>query len=240
MSSPRLIATPQDTDSARMPVNVRRVAAIAGMLIVAAMSFGKAPGFGILAQRLLDRPWFPSSFISELLKSSLAVALAVVAFGIARRKPAFFGMRRIAKDDIFAMLKTLSVLFATVIVLKGLQNYLFPSAPSGTEVETEELPLVYGLISAIVAGVTEEFVYRGYLIEEFGELSGRRTLAAVISVLVFALAHVGSGYGWSIELIYPALYGLALTVLYLWRRNLWVCVLMHIGLDALYAFFHAR
>jgi membrane protease YdiL (CAAX protease family) len=148
-------------------------------------------------------------------------------------------MRRVTKQDVFAILKTLSVLFAGVIVFGLLQEHLSPAAPAGMDGDAEELPLIYGLVDAVIAGLTEEFAYRGYLIEELGELSRNRFLAAVVSVVAFGLAHVGSGYGWSIELFYPVLCGIAFTALYLWRRNLWACVLMHIGLDALYAVLHA-
>lgn len=217
----------------------KRIAVVAGMLIVTAFSFGKGPELGPLARLLLDQPWFPPPLISEIVKSVLAGSLAIVGFGIARRQPAFYGMRRIAKPDFFATLKTLAALLATVIVLRSVQAYLLPSVPDAGGPDVEDLPLVYGLVAAGLAGLTEGFVYRGYLIEELGALTGRRPLAAAVSVLAFGLAHVGSGYGWSIELVYPVLYGLAITILYLWRGNLWACVLLHAGLDALYAIAHA-
>jgi membrane protease YdiL (CAAX protease family) len=94
------------------------------------------------------------------------------------------------------------------------------------------------LADAIAAGVTEEFLYRGYLIEELGELLTSRTFAAVASILTFTFAHVSAGYGWSIDLVYPGIYGVALTSLYLWRRNLWVCIFMHAGLDVIYTLLH--
>lgn len=218
---------------------VRKVAAVVGLLIVTALSFGKAPGFGVVGQALLERPWFPPPLLSDVVKSGLAVMLAFIAFAVARRRPAFYGVRRIAKQDVVAMLKTLAALLALVIVLKELQTYLLPAASGAPDGDSDDLPLVLGLVSAGLAGLTEEFAYRGYLIEELGELSRSRPFAAAISVVAFGFAHVNSGYGWSIDLIYPALYGLALTILYLWRRNLWVCVLLHASQDVVYALFHA-
>jgi membrane protease YdiL (CAAX protease family) len=224
-----------------MPESVRvRIAAGAGFLIVAAFSLNHAPGLDGLARLLLDQPWFPPPLRSDVFKCALAAALAFVGFAGAGRRPVFYGMRAIAKPDAIAMLKTLAALFSAVIVLRSVQAYLFPAGSGGAgPVDAEDLPLAYGLAGAVVAGLTEEFAYRGYLIEELDALTGRRALAAGLSVVVFGLAHVGSGYGWSVELIYPTIYGLAMTVLYLWKRNLWVCVLMHTGLDALYAWFHA-
>jgi membrane protease YdiL (CAAX protease family) len=37
------------------------------------------------------------------------------------------------------------------------------------------------------SGVLEEFIYRGFIIEELGELIGSRRTSAVVSVLFFAL-----------------------------------------------------
>jgi membrane protease YdiL (CAAX protease family) len=87
---------------------------------------------------------------------------------------------------------------------------------------------------AVSAGVCEEFVYRGFLIEELGLLIGNRRFAAVIAMLSFALIH-HNGLGWSFRLIYPGLIGAVITALYLSRRNLPVCMLLHTALDSLHA-----
>ena len=230
----------ESTDSAAHPT-VTRIAAVAGLLLVTAFTFNKAPGGGFLTRALTGRlpASVPSDTVADIVKSAYTAVLALLAFGVARRRPAFFGMRRIGKQDVLAIWKALSVLFATVIVLRLLQQDVLPTAPAATDGRAQAPPLAYGLAGAVVAGLSEEFAYRGYLIEELGDLSGSRILAAAVSVVAFALAHVGSDYGWSLELLYPTLCGIALTALYLWRRNLWACVFMHIGLDALYAILHA-
>jgi membrane protease YdiL (CAAX protease family) len=220
-----------------MPGIVRGAGSIAGLLLVlTAFTFNKAPGLSRLAAALLDEPW---ALVSDVLKLCMTAILAMIAFGITRRRPSFYGMRCIVRQDMVMMFKTLAALFAVIVVVRALQGYPSPSLPQGGDSDGEQLPLVFGLLSAIVAGVTEEFVFRGYLIEELAELSGKRTLAAVVAVLAFGVAHVGSGYGWTFELMYPVLSGLALTILYLRTGNLWICALMHTSLDAVYALLHA-
>lgn len=233
----RILGMPgQATASAARPA-VTRIAAVAGLLIVAAFTFGRAPGAEFVVRALADR--LPASVVpdvlSDILKCGMAALLAAIAFVVARRPPSFYGMRRIGKEDALAVLKTLSALFAAVIVFRLIQDPFFSAPLPSGEGDAEQMPLLYGLVDAIVAGLTEEFVFRGFLIEELGELSRNRSLAAFVSVVAFGVAHVGSGYGWSVDLVYPTLCGGALSALYLWRRNLWACVVMHIGLDVLYA-----
>jgi membrane protease YdiL (CAAX protease family) len=228
----------RENDPSLADPNLRNLVSLAGILIVMVFPFVNFPGLAIISTRLFDHPWFPAPLQSAALKSALAATLACFAFVICGRKPASFGMHRVLKEDVFAMLKVWITLFAVVIVLKDLQAYFFAPRQPGGEGTPGQTPLLWGLADAITAGVTEEFLYRGYLIEELGELLTSRTLAAAGSILAFTFAHVSAGYGWSIDLMYPGMYGLALTILYLWRRNLWICIFMHAGLDVIYTLLH--
>ena len=239
MSNPQTtLASPRNADAAARPA-LTMAAGVVGIVIVTAFTVGWAPAGGFLAQSLAGRlpPSVAAEVFSDIAKCGLAAVLALVAFGVAKRRPAFYGMRRMTRQDVIAILKTLCVLFATVSIFRLIQGYPSSTAPGPIAGSIDELPLVYGLLGAVVAGLTEEFVYRGYLIEELSALN--RTLAAGASVVAFGLAHVRGGYGWSIELFYPILSGIAFTALYLWRRNLWACVSMHVAMDALYAILHA-
>jgi membrane protease YdiL (CAAX protease family) len=57
------------------------------------------------------------------------------------------------------------------------------------------------------------------------ELTGSRTTAALVSWAAFTIAHLG-GWGWT-QLIVAGYGGILLTLLYLWRRNLWANILAH-------------
>jgi len=91
-------------------------------------------------------------------------------------------------------------------------------------------PFWWRLISTVRAAVSEEVLFRGYAMERIEELSGSRVVAVLISCIVFTVAHV-SAWGWSHELI-VAFGGLAFSLLYLWRRNLWVNIIAHFIVDA--------
>jgi len=91
-------------------------------------------------------------------------------------------------------------------------------------------PLWWRLISTVRAAVSEELLFRGYAMERLRELSGSRGIAAGVSCAVFTLDHVPT-WGWQ-HLAIAGIGGIALTVLYLWRRNLWVNILAHFIVDA--------
>lgn len=93
-----------------------------------------------------------------------------------------------------------------------------------------QLPVWFRVALVLRAAVFEELVYRGFAIERLTELMGSRSLAALISLTAFTLAHL-SYWGWA-HLLVAAWGGLVLTALYLWRRDLLSNMLAHFTTDA--------
>lgn len=83
--------------------------------------------------------------------------------------------------------------------------------------------------SAIRAGVMEELFFRGYAITRLTALTRNRWIAAGISLIAFSAAHLGS-WGWP-HVIIAAYGGLILTLLFLWRGNLWANMAAHAVVD---------
>ena len=97
--------------------------------------------------------------------------------------------------------------------------------------------LLFGVIvsSWITASFSEEVIYRGFLLRRLEELfgDGRRAagLAVAGSALLFGLAHFAWG---PVGVAQTTAMGLVLAVGFLWfRRNLWVPILAHAGMDTL-------
>lgn len=85
--------------------------------------------------------------------------------------------------------------------------------------------IAYRIALVTRAAVCEEILFRGYSIERLGEWSGSAWLAGLISLVVFTFAHLSS---WGAPQLIVAAYGGALlTVLYVWRRNIWGNMLAH-------------
>ncbi|HKD21413.1 MAG TPA: type II CAAX endopeptidase family protein [Rhizomicrobium sp.] len=91
-------------------------------------------------------------------------------------------------------------------------------------------PFWYRVFVVTRAAVVEETAFRGYGFERLAELSGSRWLAAVVTFALFTLAHYPGG---GLALAFAAACGgLFLTLLYLWRRNLWATIAAHWLTDA--------
>ena len=68
------------------------------------------------------------------------------------------------------------------------------------------------------AAVTEEILFRGYLIEKVRQLSRSTVLAVIVSVAAFICAHLR---GWGpVHLIAVGGGGVVFALLYVWRRDL--------------------
>ena len=91
------------------------------------------------------------------------------------------------------------------------------------------VPYWLQVLIVVRAAVSEEVFFRGYAIERLHELSGSRTTAAIVSCTIFTLDHV-SFWGWH-HIFIAGTAGIILTLLYLWRRNLWVNMIAHFVVD---------
>ena len=81
----------------------------------------------------------------------------------------------------------------------------------------------------IRAGVAEEVFMRGFLIERLESLTGKTSIAVILSLVPFALLHY-SGQGWAgVFVIFFA--GAVLTIFYLWKRDLKANILAHFLVD---------
>jgi membrane protease YdiL (CAAX protease family) len=91
-------------------------------------------------------------------------------------------------------------------------------------------PFGYRLFVVTRAAVVEEVAFRGYGLERIAELTGSKWLAAAVTFALFTFAHFPGG---GLALVFPAACGgLVLTLVYLWRRNLWTAILAHWLTDA--------
>lgn len=103
------------------------------------------------------------------------------------------------------------------------------SNPSGLSA-IQELPWWFRLMLVLRAAIFEELFYRGFMIERLSEITGRRWLAAIISLAAFTFAHLGF-WGWA-HLLVAGFGGAVLTALYLWRRDLATNMIAHFFTDA--------
>jgi membrane protease YdiL (CAAX protease family) len=92
-------------------------------------------------------------------------------------------------------------------------------------------PFWWRLILMVRGTIAEEIIFRGYAIARLQELTGSVSIAGIISCTVFAFEHLGV-WSWGHVMI-AGFAGAILTLLYIWRRNLWVNTIAHFVPDAI-------
>jgi len=209
-----------------------------------AVLFGLVVAFGwtyLLAGRSQSVADVHQDLITIAAEWAVVLVLAVIAFGIQRKTPAYFRLRMFGGRDLLLML----LAFGATFLLVGVAGRFVTMPTSSLDVRqlgAVPFPIRLGLV--FTAAVCEEFMYRGFGIEEINGLIGSWWIAGGISWAAFTLAHIDR-YGWTPALLIPAIAGGLLTIVYLWRRNLPVCMLMHFMMDGLSIlvvpfFLHAR
>ncbi len=157
---------------------------------------------------------------------TIIAILAGFAFGLQRLRPEHFRLAMFGGRDLLCMIGLLIVMYPLVGVVSH-----FVAHPKFDPKQLAAIPFSIRLMLPITAGVCEEFMFRGFAIEEIGLLTGSRWLGAVLSVIFFGLGHVGT-YGVSTAVFLPMTIGLVITILYMWRKNLPLCMLMHTIIDS--------
>jgi len=198
-----------------------RVFALAGLAIAFAWPF--IPGLS--THQITD---VHNDVVNVCAKWLVISVLCMIAFAVQRWKPAELGIRWPGWRDILSSLAGVIVAFA----LSGAASRFVVMPSSVSLQKLAAVPLELRVLLVLTAAICEEFLYRGFGIEELAFLTGKRWLAALLSLVLFTVSHAGL-YGLSAALIIPGLVGAVLTGLYLWRRNLPSCMLMHAIMDAI-------
>jgi membrane protease YdiL (CAAX protease family) len=83
---------------------------------------------------------------------------------------------------------------------------------------------------SIVAGLVEEVVFRGYLLQQFASLSGRLWVGVLVSSLLFGAGHGYEGIG---SMIVIVAYGAMFCALALQRKSLRAGMMAHAWHDSI-------
>lgn len=163
---------------------------------------------------------------AEILWWAAVLALLLYVIAAERRPLGSIGFRTPRWPDL-----GWGLLFGIVLLVGAgvLDSVVFPALHLKINMATYRsiigAPLAYRIALVTRAAVCEEVLFRGYSIERLKEWSGSAWLAGLVSLIVFTAAHLSS-WG-AAQLIVAGYGGLLLTILYLWRRNIWVNMLAH-------------
>jgi membrane protease YdiL (CAAX protease family) len=91
-----------------------------------------------------------------------------------------------------------------------------------------KLPVWLVTLIVVRAGVLEELFYRGYAIERLEALGLNRFWAGTIPLVIFSVGHWTGGWA---NMVIALVLGAALTLFYLWRRDLVANIIGHFLVD---------
>jgi uncharacterized protein len=162
--------------------------------------------------------------ISSGINWILAIALVLIVLFWEKRLLASIGLRAPSFGDVLPALGALVAFYLIGFVWNRLGSFPNPKT----------FPILYALpfgvrLLTLSVVVCEEVMFRGYLIERLHELTGNVGIAAILSCTLFGLAHASS---WGLGYVFVvAAEGAAYATLYVGRRNLPACMVVHFVTD---------
>ncbi len=118
-------------------------------------------------------------------------------------------------------------LFAGIALLEGLlraAGFAEPIKPPAYLLPQSGAEYLLALLLLLTVAVTEETVFRGYLLRRFRQVTGSVWLAVLLSSAIFALGH---GYQGPLGIIAVGAIGVVFAVVYLRRGSLVAPMVMH-------------
>jgi membrane protease YdiL (CAAX protease family) len=88
--------------------------------------------------------------------------------------------------------------------------------------------VLLAVVLVAVVALSEETMFRGYLILRLESITGSPVAAVLLSALVFSMGH---GYEGSAGVLTVAMMGIAFAGVYLWRRSLVAPIVLHLLQD---------
>lgn len=170
------------------------------------------------------------SLIGLILVWLLVVLLLVIIKRGERLQLSSIGLRSVTGKEIFLAVILGIILSLTVPLLLPLADQILPSDGGDILEVTASASWWLLLLSTLTAGIAEEFIFRGYMIERISELTKKSWAAVAISLTAFILPHLLS---WPLSHVIAVVLplGLILSLIYLWKRNLVFNMIVHVMIN---------
>ena len=171
---------------------------------------------------------FLANEIGWWLISVLLIAYILI---IEKRSLSSIGVEKVSKSTFST--SVVGFLLALLgVAAFGIITEITNLDPTSTEErlsETATWPLSWLFFIFLRAGIIEELFFRGFIISRLIELDTPKWIALLVSTILFVLPHA---LFWpSLSLIMVAFSGLAFGIIFIWKRDLWACILAHIGFN---------
>lgn len=123
-------------------------------------------------------------------------------------------------------------LVVNFVFLNALNLMHVSSGPEPMYAKIQQLPVWGRTLIAIWAGFSEEFAYRGYAITRLQQLTGSKTAAILIPIVLFGIGHAANGS--LVHIVFAMLMGFVFIAFYMKTRNLLANIVAHSLFDFLF------
>jgi uncharacterized protein len=170
--------------------------------------------------QLSDRTSFFLGFVISFCFSMLAVYVFRRAMDGSTVKSLGFEFKNHERNAAIGLLLGIAMLGIESLVLH------FTGHLQWTDVNFQPVDILYGLAIMILVAISEEAVFRGYILHNLMQ-SMNRWIALAISSLLFALFHAGNPNITLLALLNIFLSGFLIGLFYVHNRNLWFAIAFH-------------
>ena len=166
------------------------------------------------------------SFLANSLSSWLLVGLVLAIVLYWERRPlTSIGLRAPARSVLAIGLGAGLAGVLLGLIATGVAVFTLGLEQPETLSALSRLSLPVQLVIVGTAVVTEEILWRGYPIERVAEVTGNVWIGAALSGIVFLAVHFPA---WGLVRAIPqAVFTLTIVGVYVWSRNVVVCILTH-------------
>jgi uncharacterized protein len=196
----------------------------------AATAFALAgpPALVVVSRRLFgDAPPLGVQIALQLLFCGFAAAIVAFVVMGEQLPLSSIGVRRVTAATIASgLLVSAAALYVLPVLTRPLAAALRVGDLDARTAGLSALPGWFRVFIGITSGGVEETLYRGYAIERLSAMCGSRALGAAAATIAFGLAHVPY-WGVRFSLAADLPFGIMMTLLYLWRRDLAANALAH-------------
>lgn len=189
---------------------------LAGFIIIvpAASDQAKTPRNELIMQMVI---------LSLFLTAAFSIALTVIFRRFIDHKPVKslgFSWHPHKADALTGISLGIALLGAATLVLAATSNLEW------TAVHVNTGDLLTGLILMALIALTEEMVFRGYILNNLME-SMNKWAALAVSALIFMAAHAGNPGMTAVAAVNLLLAGLLLGINFIYTRNIWFAICFH-------------
>jgi len=161
---------------------------------------------------------------------ALVVILIIIIVVWEKSSLASIGIKKISFKDFKWGLLVLILGFFLFFISDFIINSLNLVSQSSETKDLFIIPISIRILMVITAGITEEIIFRGYLIERIDILSKSIIFSSIFSLIAFTVFHIPF---WGIVgAIQVGIWAIPITIFYIRFRNLTICMIVHILYDA--------